>query len=236
MNLSYVRAMMEIEPTPDLRGFGPISAIVLCGGAGRRAGGADKPLFEYRGQPLVAHVVASLAGRAERILISANRNLDRYQPHGEVVTDQTPDHPGPLAGIIAGLRHIDDGLVIVAPGDAPAVQEPLWSRLFGVMARTPATAVCAHDGDRRQPLFFVVNVRLLKARLGNDYQPAQSSAERSVRAWLAQIEALDVDCSDLSHMMVDVDNLEALERLVTATDGASDQVSTDGDARSLPHL
>ena len=34
----------------------PITGLVLCGGAGRRMGGADKPLLRWRGRPGAAEV------------------------------------------------------------------------------------------------------------------------------------------------------------------------------------
>ena len=33
-----------------------ITGLILCGGRGQRVGGADKPLLDFHGQPLVARV------------------------------------------------------------------------------------------------------------------------------------------------------------------------------------
>ncbi|MFP6815599.1 MAG: NTP transferase domain-containing protein, partial [Pseudomonadales bacterium] len=62
-----------------------ITAIVLCGGRGSRMGGRDKPLLEYRDRPIVAHVVDPLTGSVVSVLISANRNEQRYRRYGTVV-------------------------------------------------------------------------------------------------------------------------------------------------------
>ena len=81
-----------------------ITGVILAGGLARRMGGVDKGLIDLRGQPLVAHVIAALEPQVENIIISANRDLDRYTEFGyPVVTDTLPDHPGPLAGILSSM-------------------------------------------------------------------------------------------------------------------------------------
>ena len=61
-----------------------LTFLVLCGGAGRRMGGADKPLTPWRGTPMVDHVLASVPPAIPR-LISANRNIDAYGRRAPVV-------------------------------------------------------------------------------------------------------------------------------------------------------
>lgn len=84
------------------------TALLLAGGQARRMGGVDKGLQTLHGQPLAAHVLASLAAQSQppaRCLISANRHLDAYAALGwPVLADAEPDYPGPLAGIAAGGR------------------------------------------------------------------------------------------------------------------------------------
>ena len=59
-------------PAPNASALDPeaTTAIVLCGGRGRRLGGVDKPLLEIAGKPLVMHIVERLAPQVQTILIS----------------------------------------------------------------------------------------------------------------------------------------------------------------------
>jgi len=82
----------------------PASILILAGGRGQRMGGRDKGLVEWRGQPLVAQVQAAVRPLTDDLVISCNRNAPRYaQWADQLVADEQPDFPGPLAGILAGF-------------------------------------------------------------------------------------------------------------------------------------
>ncbi len=90
-------------------GRGQLTGLVLAGGRGVRMGGVDKGLQMLHGEPLTLHVLKRLAPQTGPLLISANRHADRYAelaaPFGAtVVSDTLPGFPGPLAGLLAGLR------------------------------------------------------------------------------------------------------------------------------------
>jgi intracellular sulfur oxidation DsrE/DsrF family protein len=55
-----------------------VAAVVLAGGEGRRMGGADKGLLAYQGYPLIEWVLTAVTPQVDEVVISANRNLDRY--------------------------------------------------------------------------------------------------------------------------------------------------------------
>ncbi len=75
-----------------------VAAVILAGGHGSRMGGADKGLIDYQGRPLVEWGLAALAPQVGEIVISANRNIERYAAYGyRVLPDTLPDYPGPLA-------------------------------------------------------------------------------------------------------------------------------------------
>ncbi|MGB8422630.1 NTP transferase domain-containing protein, partial [Paraburkholderia sp.] len=86
-----------------------ITGLVLAGGRGMRMGGVDKGLQTLHGEPLAAHVLKRLAPQTGALLISANRHPDVYATLGvpfgaKVLADTVPGFPGPLAGLLAGLR------------------------------------------------------------------------------------------------------------------------------------
>ena len=66
-----------------------MAAVILAGGQGRRMGGADKGLMDYRGRPLVEWVLAALEPQVAEIVISANRHLERYAAYGRRVLPDT---------------------------------------------------------------------------------------------------------------------------------------------------
>ena len=66
-----------------------ITGVILAGGQGRRMGGADKGLQELCGRPMAAHVLERLAPQVGAVLISANRNLERYAELGCPVLPDT---------------------------------------------------------------------------------------------------------------------------------------------------
>ena len=69
----------------------PFAGLVLAGGMGRRVGGRDKGLLNYGGSTLVDHVIDRLSPQVARLVISANRNLNRYASFGHpVVSDDLP--------------------------------------------------------------------------------------------------------------------------------------------------
>src|SRR5437773_11308272 len=97
---------MNAEPTstsPIPRA--DITGVILAGGRGSRMGGEDKGFVALNGSPMVAHVVTRLRPQVGDLVISANRNQDRYRSFGaRVVPDLIGGYQGPLAGIAAALR------------------------------------------------------------------------------------------------------------------------------------
>ncbi len=79
--------------------------LVLAGGLARRMGGGDKPLRLLGGRPLLDHVLARITPQVAAVVLNANGDPARFAGFGlPVVADPLPDHPGPLAGILAGLE------------------------------------------------------------------------------------------------------------------------------------
>jgi molybdopterin-guanine dinucleotide biosynthesis protein A len=168
----------------------PVSAIVLCGGGGRRFAGRDKPLEPLAGEPLVSRVLARLAGQASSIVISANRSLSEYRQFGyPVVQDQMPDC-GPLAGLQAGLSVGDEQWIFVCPGDAPLLPDDLIQRLRSGLA-AGVDVVIPHDGERRQHLFM-----LLERKVARGVTSYLAQGGRSVGEWLSGLAVAEVSVPD----------------------------------------
>ena len=181
-------------PAPDDGPLG-VTALLLCGGAGRRLGGADKPLLNWQGQPLVERVAACVRPQVAGILVSANRNLDRYARYGTVVTDRLSGFAGPLAGIASGLRASQTPWLLACPGDAPELPIDLVARLQAGLRNlsdsTRPPAAVAHDGARMQPLPL-----LLHASVEASLLEYLDSGRRSVLGWLDSLHPAVVDFTD----------------------------------------
>ena len=131
-----------------------VTGVVLAGGRGQRVGGLDKGWIELGGRPLIAHVLARFAPQVSEVIISANRNLDRYAGFGHaVVADETPGFAGPLAGLLAGFSRARFGLVCTVPCDSPFVPLDLVVRLHSALQENAADVAVARTADRIHPVF-----------------------------------------------------------------------------------
>lgn len=184
-----------------------VTGLILAGGEGRRMGGADKGLLDYRGKPLIAHVIERFAPQVGRLLISANRNLDAYRAFGyPVVCDAAAERFGPLAGIAAGLSACTTPWLAVVPCDCPALPVDLVPRLMaGIGARSLAIAATA---EGTQPTFLLCRRDLLpsvEARL--------AAGERKLMAWCRAQGAVEVEFPDAAAFR----NLNTPEELAKET-------------------
>lgn len=172
-----------------------ISGLVLAGGRGQRFNGRDKGWIAFDGRALIEHACERLRPQVGQLLISANRNVERYAEFAPVVRDDTrPEtYAGPLAGIAAALRVVRTGWLAVVPCDAPAFPLDLVERLAaGVGAgRGDTRAACALADGRMQPLFA-----LLHASLHADIEAALARGERRATDCLQAIGAVAVAFDD----------------------------------------
>lgn len=172
----------------------PILGIVLAGGLSRRMGGGDKPLLRLGGRTLLDRVCDRFAPQCGAgVILNANGDPGRFAGFdGPIVPDGVPDHPGPLAGILAALDHAaahrpDVAHAASVTGDAPFLPADLVSRLSAAVAEAPI-AVAASGGRRH------FTVALWPVALREDLRAALvARGERRVGAYLARHGAVPVD-------------------------------------------
>jgi molybdopterin-guanine dinucleotide biosynthesis protein A len=82
------------------------AAIILAGGAGRRLGGAIKPLVRVGGVPLIARVLTAVSDAYPRIVVGGPE-LAVALPPDVVLVREDPPGGGPVAGLAAGLAALD---------------------------------------------------------------------------------------------------------------------------------
>ncbi|KQQ23917.1 molybdenum cofactor guanylyltransferase [Methylobacterium sp. Leaf123] len=118
-------------------------------------GGGDKPLRPLAGRTLLERVAERLGPQcAGGLALSANGDPARFRAvfAGAVLPDTVPDHPGPLAGILAGLEAAEGaGLthIVSVPGDAPFLPQDFVTRLVAAAAAEGKPIALAASGERR---------------------------------------------------------------------------------------
>ena len=169
-----------------------ITALILAGGRGSRMGGQDKGLLPFRGTCLAGAVLDGIRPHVGAVLVSANRNLDDYARLGAaVVRDSLPGHQGPLAGILAGLEHAATPYLLTLPCDGPFFGPGLVARLSAALSASAAEVAVAHDGERLQAAYALLERRLLPA-----LRAALEAGERRTQGWYRSLNWTQVDFSD----------------------------------------
>lgn len=205
-----------MDGTPSSR----ITGLILAGGRGTRMGGLDKGLQLLHGEPLALRVARRIAPQIGAMVISANRNLDTYASLGapfqaSIVSDDSGDFPGPLAGMLAGLRTARTELVLTVPCDAPNLPLDLAGRLKEALDASGAdiATVVTRDDDGRASLHPVF--ALLRTSLADDLAAWLAAGERKVRAWYARHKSVEVTFAD-GHAFYNANSLQELAELERA--------------------
>ena len=149
----------------------PFSALILAGGQSSRMG-QDKALLSINGQSLLTHMqqLAIDSGAAE-VLVSRN------QPG---FINDTEHQAGPLAGILAALKHCTTSQLLILPVDTPLLSAASLQQL-----------VLEANGDAA----YFVNSPLpcvlpLSPALSELISKQLQSGQRSVQALLTSLNAV----------------------------------------------
>jgi molybdopterin-guanine dinucleotide biosynthesis protein A len=177
------------------------SGVVLAGGLARRLGGGDKPLRLLGGRTLLDHVMERLRPQVGAVAINANGDPARFAAWGvPVLADTVAENPGPLAGILAGMRWVKrtaPGVsdVVSVAGDTPFLPADFVARLEAARRAEGAAIACASSGGRVHPVAAIWPVRLaddLECALGNGMRRIQVFAAEHGLA-LAEFDAVPID-------------------------------------------
>lgn len=161
--------------------------VVLAGGLARRMGGGDKPLRLLGGRPMIEHVLARLRPQVAAAVINANGDPARFAAQGlPVVADGLPEHPGPLAGILAALDWAAEHApalrwVVSVPGDSPFIPQDLAARLHAAAAAEGVPLACAWSAGQAHPPAGLWPVALRGA-----LRAALLGGERKIDRWTAR--------------------------------------------------
>ncbi len=170
-----------------------IVGVVLAGGRSLRMGGREKAFLDLAGQPMLAHVLARFVPQVARVAINANGDPARFAAFAlPVIADETPDYPGPLAGILAALRWAGDtraSHVATVASDAPFIPLDLVARLLSAQGAGDRIVVARSDGQSH-PV-----AALWPLGITDDLSRALATGERRVQRWVEMQGARTVDFS-----------------------------------------
>ena len=184
----------------------PCSILLLAGGRGQRMGGQDKGLLEWRDRPMIAHLHDLARPLTDDLIISCNRNPERYAIYADrLVHDTEADFPGPLAGILAGLAAARHEQLLVLPCDAPMTTPTLLAELRQLAGANPGQAVMVRHGERWEPLFCLLPRILLQP-----LQQLWQTGERSPLRALLQLDTQIVPCEQTETSLANFNTPEHL--------------------------
>lgn len=168
---------------------GTIQREGLClglvgGGRATRLDGLDKAWLERDGQPQVTRLAGAFASKVARILVSANRDLDRYAAAGlEAVPDRVAG-AGPIAALDALASACAQPWLFTLPVDLVEFPPGLLRALASGRA---ANGAWAGDDDGPQPLVALWRVDALREAVARALAAGELAVHR-LQARLAMAE------------------------------------------------
>ena len=189
-----------------------VSVVVLCGGTSRRLGGVDKTRESLAGTTVMDHLLDAMPSGWAVVCVGERRATTRSVRWCR----ESPAGGGPVAGIAAGLEHLEHlghlsaekltaEICVVVGGDMPFAAAALPTLVDALNAQPGLDAVLAADPDgRTQPLLAAYRSKVLRAAL-----PREPGGAR-LMAVVDSLATGTVACE--AQVILDVDTPEALER------------------------
>ncbi|SPJ23529.1 molybdenum cofactor guanylyltransferase MobA [Palleronia abyssalis] len=161
--------------------------VILAGGRATRMGGGDKGRLELLGESILQRAIDRLSPQVADLALSANGDPTRFSDLClTVLPDSIEGHPGPLAGVLAGLdwaAHLRATHVVTAAADTPFFPGDLVPQLLlaAEAQGKPIALAATPDPERgiaRHPTFGLWPVALRE-----DLRAALKDGVRKVVQW-----------------------------------------------------
>ena len=182
-------------------------------------GGVDKGLQTYGSSTLVANAIARLRPQVGAVAISANRHPQRYAEYGVAVHADGDGGAfnGPLAGMLAGLKHCATPYLAMVPCDAPRFPLDLVERLANALdAASPNVELAVASTHANVETGNDTNIEatfcLLRCELASVLARDLARGERKASRWLLQQGHVVVRFAD-ALAFANANTLDELERL-----------------------
>lgn len=140
-----------------------VAAIVLAAGSSRRMGSVNKLLADFRGKPMLLHVIEAVRGsRACEVVVVAGHEAERVRLLVDGLADRIVFNrlhtEGLSTSIVAGLDAVaaDVDGVVVCLGDMPRLRADHIDRLISAFAPGKGRDICVpvHAGRRGNPVLL----------------------------------------------------------------------------------
>ncbi len=193
-----------------------VHGLILAGGHGSRLGHVRKADLRLGGMRLIERVAARLSGVARPVLISTGFGETVTLENALCLPDGMGDKQGPMAGLVAGVRHQlpqaepDDVLICVAV-DTPFLPDDFVARMIAALA-DGAAASHAVFGETLYPTNAAYRLSAL-ADLPRQFD--SGAAPNSPRRLLDLLGAVKIDWSGAvsGDPFANLNTLEDLVRL-----------------------
>lgn len=178
-----------------------IGGVILAGGKASRMDFRDKALEPLHGKPLLEYVIAKAAPQVERLVLSINHNIERYQAFElPIVSDHDRSYAGPLLGILSAMRWFraeqsDQAISHLAcfPADVPEFPGDVVSQLTQQLNGESASVAYIIHQNQIQPLFSVWHLDLIE-----QIEEAVSAGLYGPKLLFSSLNARAVNCNENS--------------------------------------
>jgi molybdopterin-guanine dinucleotide biosynthesis protein A len=170
---------------PDTIAPDDMTLGLIAGGGASRLGGIDKAWLMRAGVPQVLRWTRRFPGEHGPVLVSANRDPQRYAAHGlAVVGDRHPDL-GPIGGLDALAQACTTPWLLTLPVDLVGVNDCLVRTL---VSKRDVDGAFGRDDDGVQPLVALWRVDALRAACGE----AIANGETAIHGLQATLRMAEV--------------------------------------------
>jgi len=129
-------------------------------------GGGDKFLKPFGQSTLLGHILKAAKAQVSPVILNMNGDPGRVADYDlPILSDQAPEHFGPLAGVCAGLVHAQSlgaTQIVTFACDVPFFPNDYVSRLCKSKQQTNADVVYARSNGRDHPVMALWSVDMLE--------------------------------------------------------------------------
>ena len=184
-----------------------ITVVILAGGQGRRMGGQDKGLIEYRQRPMISYIIDAITLQTDQIIINANRNQDTYASYGyPIIADTYSGFQGPLAGFYAAMQQVTSPYILTVPCDGKVIIDDYVERMMDALNEAQGDIAVATDGTRLQPVYALIPVKLQQS-----LQMFLDAGDRKIDIWYQQHKMIEVEFIADQDLFANINSPQDLE-------------------------
>jgi molybdopterin-guanine dinucleotide biosynthesis protein A len=194
--------------------------VILAGGKATRMGGGDKGLLPLGEGTILDQVMSRLSPQVAGMALNANGDAARFAVLGmPVLADSIEGHPGPLAGVLAGLdwaAGLGAESIVTVAADTPFFPCDLVPRLQLAAEGMESPLALAATPDGRQPTFG-----LWPVALRDDLRAALQEGLRKVVMWTDRHGGREALFDEAGEPFFNVNTPEDLEKAQAMAGGAA---------------